>query len=712
MENFFKPSSSNANKEMEFHPFFGSQTSKAYNFGNCTQEMIKPENVKLLLSDNEAVDFLTLCLMRKSQTDCHILDTKIDTKYIPSYPSKSLEVLDDFTVPDLDILECLGSLQTLEISLDKAQDQNFSICQNEKEIFEANRLENELHESRFENSEATIAMSFTDLICDFSSSEEEICKEVENKLYEFENLLNETTDESEIEEHNLRDQNPSEDKSLNVKTSHLTIEENNEEANFSLLLENTSSDSEISQETSNCVILKKKVANFNDDNLFKQQHSSRDNSFFSFNSNSSGITVTQAIEEVGRINMNNSTNNNTLIKKQNSDRNQTRKKITSSFNMGIDNKIPSTSKVSNLNSQKKQTRFQISDSDDDLFDYIDEVSILKESNILKPNEPQGSDAVPIDNYQIIKVDSNKNTPLAQKENTNLQLNPHTTEDYWGSDFDVPATPVDSQKYFKSNDTTKTKAAKKFECFETDWITCAKKSSSSDDKKSMPAKKLSLFKGNNPSSTCNNVNNNKTSFFNNFNKVASKEDDDFEVFKKPVPRALNTLASNKINQNTPSTSYDRFNGYSASVSIEKALSSKVINKEKNEVSFNSSLEQSPMLRRKKMTKNKRNCHFLDNEADVSIDAGDTSEGTSGEDEDLEGFVSYTQDVSDHVDMKAHYLHSVKSPLRRPGAFLIKKPSRIEDNVYSQPVSQLNDTYLHVSFSFLFPQKGNRNLSLTR
>lgn len=112
-------------------------------------------------------------------------------------------------------------------------------------------------------------------------------------------------------------------------------------------------------------------------------------------------------------------------------------------------------------------------------------------------------------------------------------------------------------------------------------------------------------------------------------------------------------------------------------------------------------------RRKRTKSRKRIanDFLDDEAEVSSDL-DTSEGSScGEedkDKDLESFVSYTQDVHDEVDMRAHYLQTVnKSPIRS-GAFMFKKPREVVPmhEIYSQPItqSQANDTYMHVSCDF--------------
>ncbi|XP_024941918.1 Fanconi anemia group M protein isoform X2 [Cephus cinctus] len=89
-------------------------------------------------------------------------------------------------------------------------------------------------------------------------------------------------------------------------------------------------------------------------------------------------------------------------------------------------------------------------------------------------------------------------------------------------------------------------------------------------------------------------------------------------------------------------------------------------------------------------------FLDNEVEVSSEGECTSEGTSGEDGDLSGFVSYTQDVKNPHDMQAHYLESIRSPVKLPGGFCFRKPKTpvADMNIYSQTVE--DDSYLYDSF----------------
>lgn len=93
-------------------------------------------------------------------------------------------------------------------------------------------------------------------------------------------------------------------------------------------------------------------------------------------------------------------------------------------------------------------------------------------------------------------------------------------------------------------------------------------------------------------------------------------------------------------------------------------------------------------------------FIDDEADVSSDC-EASSGSSGCDDDLDGFVSYTQNVDDHVDMQAHYLQTIKSPRKIVGGFYLKKTRNPSPDlqIYSQPLPDEPNHYVNVSSSFL-------------
>ncbi|XP_076279485.1 FA complementation group M [Lasioglossum baleicum] len=103
-------------------------------------------------------------------------------------------------------------------------------------------------------------------------------------------------------------------------------------------------------------------------------------------------------------------------------------------------------------------------------------------------------------------------------------------------------------------------------------------------------------------------------------------------------------------------------------------------------------------RKRRRRRARN-EFIDDEAQVSSnDEADTTDGSSGTDQDLEDFVSYTQNVHDTSDMRAHYLRTIRSPVKRHDGFIFKEPRAVDTSIeiYSQPVSQSHESYLNDTF----------------
>ncbi|XP_043283831.1 uncharacterized protein Fancm [Venturia canescens] len=89
-------------------------------------------------------------------------------------------------------------------------------------------------------------------------------------------------------------------------------------------------------------------------------------------------------------------------------------------------------------------------------------------------------------------------------------------------------------------------------------------------------------------------------------------------------------------------------------------------------------------------------FIDDEAEVSTD-GELSSGSSGCDDDLDGFVSYTQNVDDSVDMQAHYLQTVRSPVNARGFHFKKSKDPNPDlQIYSQPLLDEPNHYINDSF----------------
>ncbi|XP_071625686.1 uncharacterized protein [Temnothorax longispinosus] len=99
-------------------------------------------------------------------------------------------------------------------------------------------------------------------------------------------------------------------------------------------------------------------------------------------------------------------------------------------------------------------------------------------------------------------------------------------------------------------------------------------------------------------------------------------------------------------------------------------------------------------RLKRENNARN-EFIDDEAEIDTTA--SSDEVFTDDEDIADFVSHTQIPQDQ-DMHAHYLQTIKSPIKRPGAFHFREPrSPLPDiEIYSQFSPRAQDSYVYDSF----------------
>ncbi|KAL0100188.1 hypothetical protein PUN28_019546 [Cardiocondyla obscurior] len=128
--------------------------------------------------------------------------------------------------------------------------------------------------------------------------------------------------------------------------------------------------------------------------------------------------------------------------------------------------------------------------------------------------------------------------------------------------------------------------------------------------------------------------------------------------------------------------------------DKNLSKCTVGASKRILSLKDKIARNP-TRRYECKKNVKN-QFIDDEAEVDADAS-ADEFVDNDDEDIADFVSYTQ-VPQDLDMHAHYLRTIKSPIKKPGTFHFRKPQSPDSDIeiYSQVLSQDQDSYLYDSF----------------
>ncbi|XP_076379745.1 FA complementation group M isoform X1 [Megalopta genalis] len=183
-------------------------------------------------------------------------------------------------------------------------------------------------------------------------------------------------------------------------------------------------------------------------------------------------------------------------------------------------------------------------------------------------------------------------------------------------------------------------------------------------------------------------------------ISSSFEEENDISNRNCSRNSNSLTKNRVDVQSSSffEEKDRSDQFDVSYFFEdlrENVKSKRVNNAKSK-----RLEAFSTLRNKQRNKQKKvRNQFIDDEAQVSPNDDDnTTEESSGTDQELEDFVSYTQNVHDTSDMKAHYLQTIRSPVKRRDGFIFKEPQAVDPDIeiYSQPVSQAYDTYMNDSF----------------
>ncbi|XP_008557361.1 Fanconi anemia group M protein [Microplitis demolitor] len=283
----------------------------------------------------------------------------------------------------------------------------------------------------------------------------------------------------------------------------------------------------------------------------------------------------------------------------------------------------------------------------------------------------------------------ENIPTTSKQSTNDKVNVQRSQKENNPNW-LSAKTADSKKINQENSLLKTNkfGKNRFPALKFNSRSNLRKDSSDSDSDFAPTKIVK------------NVFHNRENIYNNEKKLTS--DSTLPVnnniirnkFVLPKPNSPKSLSlSNLTKFAAPSRATSKLS--SSSKTTGTVSTSSWIDSKKS-----SSLDSFPkrkQSREKNRKKRKRN-GFIDDEAEVSGD--DHSPGHSGDDDDgadLEDFVSYSQYHDNSVDMKAHYLQSVKSP-RRPGKFLIRKPKSPPPDlrIYSQIIPDEPNTYLYDSF----------------
>ncbi|XP_043669530.1 Fanconi anemia group M protein isoform X1 [Vespula pensylvanica] len=680
---------------------------------NNKTNSIKASNVKLLTCDTEAVDFLTLCAMKKSEEEIKPNKPKMDMTYVAL--TESVTSFVDFTVPSLDILDDLSNyLSNIKLNLilpeensqsDYDNDDNFW-CNNQCNIMSPiNTVMDEcinISESRFEDlldestdSDDTVLNSNENDVnnlntnvnigkhnkgesaTNISNSEQRDdvndrntnCNVPTNtEVSFFEDIFNDSFDsiENDFEQSELNIDNVENDKLKNLNSS------NNDPSKIAIT-------TNIQEKTNNLTLSKMQV---------KKECSKHCESMFS---------ITQAVNEIKKINS-----------KANARPTLAEIKDTGQY-VAQKSKYISTNDTSHV-----QSNVQINDyeSEDDIFasELDEDLEINTAGNESSNKENPTNETLP---------SSKQNIHNKLKRISDNQFKIDTFE--WNNDFKISSISAANSKYFNkstnanltvknTNTITSSLADDMWNDTDSDeWISFDQKPKSKKRTKSNSvrlSKKLSTIKHSSSNSiSMDDQNDFENDFIINTKDIEKLNNLEASYFSEEksknydtsIPSSSNFKDKSLENVAARGTVLKNFNSFKAPDRyLKKQYSNKTSQstQPKRIESLRDFSYKTQSIKSKRKMKNQ--CEYIDNEAQVSFD--NSSDESSGKDEDLSDFVSYTQQVPEDEDMRALYLQAVKSPVKRPGAFVFKEP-RISDEmveIYSQPCSQPNESYLEDSF----------------
>ena len=618
---------------------------------NNARNTIKPSDVKVLSCDNDAVDFLTACALRNSNSEVNAErnpSTDQIRHYIPKF--SPLKKFFNFSVPGVQILDCLITLNDI-VPICRDHGEGGLIDNNERaDSNDGNDLCNDTYQpsntiaKNIDSKYVAEETKFEDLLDDSSKSNESagsVTEEETNRvnsvrredtddlrimlentsglqdveLGEFEDILNEMSDDSD---NNTRvdDSNTVQTRTENIDIRHdtgikgsiknFTVDDNVKLYGTRLQETDKIPDTfNLPRQTENSVenCRRKDEANARQSNLYESK-------------NESVLSVTQAINEIARLNVN------------------------SSVARAIDK------------------------SEDDIF----QDESFSENNSVRQIKDSAKSNIKGTHDQM---DLDESTRLNCRHSaTNSEFN---IEDYkWDDYFEMSIDPVrdhavkihgNCEKLVQVDSEVEVRAQHSDSSH--DWISVEKSYSSA--RKNIPGTSLA----------------NKLA---NVKKCWSSKRDCTNRNTKGEADSASNLCSKKMER---SIHHER--SYFFDETENDVGGSKDARERRKRVKLVDRQKRSS--RKSGKVRNE----FIDDEAKASSNGEDTTEESSATDHDLEDFVSYTQNVHDASEVHAHYLQSIRSPIKRHG-YLIKEPRPIDSSIeiYSQPVAEINESYMNDSF----------------
>jgi len=655
---------------------------------------INPNNVKLLTDDNAGIDFLTLYTVKKSEEEMSSeVVSKMDTTYIPA--PKPIEDLFSFVVPDVKV-----------INLSFLTEDNLTQCKNyENNLSIQYKNENEtIHDNDYTNIDD----------CNFCTVRNE--KSIHNDEIRFEDILDESFDSNEtvscinqritdieINSNKVSTSDTKEDNEIitDIRTefSTNTLEDLEPTIFENILNESFSSvENDLNEEAVFENILNKSFSSIEDDlenkdNTALQKTESNLSNIFAKNTGEINVSYEPNINTFH--NEDNIVKPNLLASMKLAKSNKFAHFIDeiqdADFNSDVDiNEFincDSNKNKSICNSKTEESFLSITQA-------VGEIARVKRNLATSKPSVNKEESINKDSTGWISVNIKKNDIKVGKSNPNSRtdnvtlLNTHCNfaakSTTIKQDFDF----LDSDEDFMITEDS----AKQFNELESCYFRNSSKNLKDDIRYT-------------PSTSRNSVIRNGC--FKDTSKTLKVKNSYFDnILKNLKPCGISTPKNDRHSKLSLKRNKAQQDSNMINLSFFKAPDKYVNNTaEKNILKSNSDTPKRIFpLNEKVAKKSKRRLNdennvkneFIDDEVEVDSDV--SSDEIVTDNEDFEDFVSYTQFSQEQVDMHAHYLQTVKSPIKKPGAFHFREPRSPDLNteIYSQQdlSSQIQNSYLYV------------------
>ncbi|EFN84892.1 Fanconi anemia group M protein [Harpegnathos saltator] len=638
---------------------------------------IDPNHVKLLSDDNAGIDFMTLCAVKKSEEEISSeIVRKMDTTYIPA--AKPVKDPFNFVIPDIQILDSLPLLITnlinhLPKTEENRENENIQNDNNHISIDDDNFWCTIPNKRNIDTDE----VRFEDILDDSSDSNITIVSFVSRAIDEIEI---DSVDTSKVLSSSIKDNN---DIVIDRAKTELSDDILNkmEPGMFENILDDSFSSTDDDLETKDTA------------------HPNIVSSNFSNTSDKNTDDINAASESIADI----------FLDDTNADE----------FNQSL----LAPAKSVELDQANKPTENYIDDideidlifSDDDIMAEFTSDKFNKSKSIhnSKPEESFLSITQAIEEIARIKKNVEKSPELcvSKRDSSPEWISTDNKRQARIEKRNTRSGLKDKLSHINFNSITKSYNAKRhldFQDSDEDFMITEDNVKKFDELESSYFCRTSKTSknGSNHLHKTNNLVNNKNYFGDTSKSFAAGNSNFYSTSKEAKLLGNPTLVDNKRSMLSLKRSK---NPCSSTIDLSAFKApSKCINSRQEQNALGSDISTSKQISclnreitRKisfKHERKRQKNEFIDDEAQASSNDSTSDESTSTIDEELRDFVSYTQNVENQVDMEAHYLQTVKSPIRRPGAFHFKKPRLPDPNVeiYSQSLSQVHDSYLYDSF----------------